>query len=213
MRKYYKNDIIRLSKDYNPENEYMVYFLIFNEEIVYVGKSLKVYTRIETHKLDKHFNKVFYLNQPNEKTALEQESYYIKKFNPLYNKYATTHELTYLERTNVFCEDNNLSKKVKNATKKRNSINPKELFASLLERYSSGQEFAMNGALKVLIASETGCNPRSFDNAFTFLVRENIIVRLNTQLYKINPRHIFKGSSDKRNSQLKAVLELHCKDC
>jgi hypothetical protein len=88
-----------------------------------------------------------------------------------------------------------------------------KLFASLLERYSSGQEFAMNGSLKKLIAKETKCNPRSFDNAFTFLVKENIIVRLNSQLYKINPRHVFQGSSSTRNLELKAIIELGCRNC
>ncbi len=88
-----------------------------------------------------------------------------------------------------------------------------KLFAALLERYSKGQEFSMSKALKVIIAKETGCKPRSFDTAFTYLVKENIIVRIESQLYKINPRHVFQGSSSDRNSQLKAILELGCKDC
>ncbi|MGL4977029.1 MAG: replication/maintenance protein RepL [Cetobacterium sp.] len=88
-----------------------------------------------------------------------------------------------------------------------------KLFASLLERYSSGQEFAMNGSLKNLIASETGCNPRSFDNAFTFLVKNNIIVKINSQLYKVNPRHVFQGSSKDRNQELHAIIKLGCKEC
>jgi len=88
-----------------------------------------------------------------------------------------------------------------------------KMFAALLERYGSGQEFAMNGSLKKLIAEETYCNPRSFDNAFTFLVKSNIVVKIGSQLYKINPRHVFKGSSQTRNESLKTVIELHCKEC
>lgn len=88
-----------------------------------------------------------------------------------------------------------------------------KLFAALLERYSKGQEFSMSKALKIIIAKETGCKPRSFDTAFTYLVKENIVVRIESQLYKINPRHVFQGSSSDRNSQLKAILELGCKDC
>ena len=88
-----------------------------------------------------------------------------------------------------------------------------KLFAALLERYGKGQEFSMSKSLKVIIAKETECKPRSFDSAFTYLLKENIIVKIGSQLYKVNPRHVFQGSSSERNGQLKAVLELHCKDC
>jgi hypothetical protein len=88
-----------------------------------------------------------------------------------------------------------------------------KLFASLLERYSRGQEFSMSKGLKEIIAKETDCKARSLDSAFTELVRANIIVKIETQLYKINPRHIFQGSSINRNNQLRAIIELGCKEC
>lgn len=52
-----------------------------------------------------------------------------------------------------------------------------KLFASLLERYGKGQEFSMSKALKIIIAEETDCKPRSFDTAFTYLLKENIIMK------------------------------------
>ena len=88
-----------------------------------------------------------------------------------------------------------------------------KLFAALLERYSQGQEFSMSRSLKEIIAKETGCKPRSLDSAFTDLVKNNVIVRINTQLYKVNPRHVFRGSTSTRNNELKALIELGCKDC
>lgn len=88
-----------------------------------------------------------------------------------------------------------------------------KLFAALLERYGKGQEFSMSKTLKIIIAEETGCKPRSFDTAFTYLVKENIIVRIGPQLYRVNPRHVFQGSSNERNNQLKAIIELGCKNC
>lgn len=88
-----------------------------------------------------------------------------------------------------------------------------KLFAALLERYSKGQEFSMSKSLKEIIAKETDCKPRSLDSAFTTLIRKNVVVKINTQLYKINPRHVFQGSSSNRNDALKAILELGCKDC
>ena len=88
-----------------------------------------------------------------------------------------------------------------------------KLFAALLERYSKGVEFGMSGALKEIIAKETSCSPRSLDAAMTDLIEKNIIVRLGKSLYKINPRHVFQGSSSDRNKQLLATIELHCPEC
>ena len=88
-----------------------------------------------------------------------------------------------------------------------------KLFAALLERYSQGQEFTMSKSLKLIMSEETGCKPRSFDAAFTSLLKDNIVVKINKQLYKINPRHVFQGSSSDRNNALKAVIELGCIDC
>jgi len=87
------------------------------------------------------------------------------------------------------------------------------LFASLMERYSQGQEFSMTKPFKQVIAKELGWSARSFDNAVTFLVERKMIVRLNGSLYKINPRHIFRGGDKVRNGNLKAILEVECPDC
>lgn len=88
-----------------------------------------------------------------------------------------------------------------------------KLFAALLERYSRGQEFSMTKALKTIIAEETNCKPRSFDTAFTSLIKDNIIVRIDKQLYKVNPRHVFQGSSSDRNGALLSIIELGCTEC
>jgi hypothetical protein len=88
-----------------------------------------------------------------------------------------------------------------------------KLFASLVERYSEGQEFSMTKSLKEVIALECGCKPRSFDSAFTVLVKDSVVVRVKAYLYKINPRHTFKGEKEDRNKNLKAIIELGCKDC
>jgi hypothetical protein len=88
-----------------------------------------------------------------------------------------------------------------------------KLFAALLERYSQGQEFSMSKGLKEIMAKECQCQPRSFDKAFTSLIKENIVVKIGPLLYKINPRHVFKGSSTNRNESLKAIIELGCKEC
>ena len=88
-----------------------------------------------------------------------------------------------------------------------------KLFAALLERYSKGQEFSLSKSLKEILAKETNCSPRSFDSSITSLVNDNIIVRIDHSLYRVNPRHVFQGSTSERNNKLKALIELGCKDC
>lgn len=80
-----------------------------------------------------------------------------------------------------------------------------KLYASLLERYSKGQEFGMNKFFKETISLETGCKPRSLDLAFTNLIKENIVVKLGKSVYKINPLYVFQGSVLKRNESRKKL--------
>ena len=86
------------------------------------------------------------------------------------------------------------------------------LLAGLIERYSSGQSFAMTQHLKDEIGVGVNCSVLSFNRAFTELKRANIIVEPKSRLYKINPRFVFKGSSNNRGKHLKVVLE-YCKEC
>lgn len=88
-----------------------------------------------------------------------------------------------------------------------------KLLAALLERYSSGQEFSMNKSLKEKIAKEANCKARSLDVAFTELIRMDSIVRIAPHLYVVNPLHVFKGSREKRNQALKAIIKIAEKRC
>lgn len=63
-----------------------VYFLIHDNDVVYVGESLNVYSRINTHALDKdktftHYYVIFC--PPEHRKELEKS--YIKDFSPVYN--------------------------------------------------------------------------------------------------------------------------------
>jgi hypothetical protein len=61
-----------------------VYFLIKNDEIVYVGQSVNIYIRIREHK-SFDFDKVFIL--PYDVEFLnDAEKYFIDKFSPVLNK-------------------------------------------------------------------------------------------------------------------------------
>ena len=72
-----------------------LYFLINDDEIVYVGKSeYDVFTRIEYHKRnsDKEFNSFYYKRVENRKVNLDTlETKYIAKFTPKYNKIISDH--------------------------------------------------------------------------------------------------------------------------
>ncbi len=87
------------------------------------------------------------------------------------------------------------------------------LFGALLEDFSSGQTFGMSTYLKESIAKKIDCNPRSLENALTTLVADSIVYRIARNTYRINPRHVFQGSSHERDKSLQAIIELGCEDC
>jgi hypothetical protein len=90
---------------------------------------------------------------------------------------------------------------------KNSSDSRMKLFASLLERYSDGQEFSL-GSLKRVIAKEANCSARTLEKSFTYLLDNDIVIKVDYRLYKVNPRHVFRGSLKNRNKSLKAILEL-----
>jgi hypothetical protein len=70
-------------------DDYLVYFLLDGDIIVYIGKSSEValYSRIKAHQQDKQFDGFFSINRiPSEGEALELESGFISIIRPKYNK-------------------------------------------------------------------------------------------------------------------------------
>ena len=65
-------------------NEPIIYFLLKNDEVKYVGKSSKGLIRALSHK-DKEFNKINVIYCRIEELD-DLENKYISKYNPLYNK-------------------------------------------------------------------------------------------------------------------------------
>ena len=82
------------------------------------------------------------------------------------------------------------------------------LFGWLVKKYANGETFAINGGLKEEIAAEIGCGVRSLDNSLTYLTNNSYLIRVRKGCYKINPRHVFQGSSKNRLSSMKALIEL-----
>jgi len=86
MRRYYLSDILRLAVDLKKHNETEtgVYFLLHNDEIVYIGSSTSMRTRVNKHIVnsDMVFNRVLFHKTERH---LEEERFYIKEFSPKYN--------------------------------------------------------------------------------------------------------------------------------
>jgi len=74
-------------KKYN-KHEFLtgIYFLLKNDEIVYVGKTINLYDRIMVHQKQnvKDFDSYLFLEVDNKKLNLS-ERYFINKLKPIYN--------------------------------------------------------------------------------------------------------------------------------
>ncbi len=62
-----------------------IYFLILKGRVIYVGQSIDIYNRINSHKKDKDFDNVMYI-KCNEEELTTTEDYYIIALNPPLNK-------------------------------------------------------------------------------------------------------------------------------
>ena len=80
--------LIEIAKDYKAlvNSSKFVYFLIFQNEIVYVGLSDRVQKRLQEHAKDKVFDKVTWI-RVNARDQKYIEAYYIKTLSPKYNKF------------------------------------------------------------------------------------------------------------------------------
>jgi hypothetical protein len=63
-----------------------IYFLIKNEEVVYVGQTSKGVCKIYQHLANKDFDKVYTLWVRDKKELNKLKKFYILKYKPIYNK-------------------------------------------------------------------------------------------------------------------------------
>jgi len=96
----------------------------------------------------------------------------------------------------------------------RDVSNPaKSVYAYLLEYYTAHSLFEIGGGLRSLMAKKLGFGTSTIANALTELTSVGLLYSPSKALYQINPRYAFKGSTSERNSALKAIIELGCKNC
>jgi hypothetical protein len=90
------DEMFDLSKDYILSNSLLVqgafsdgigvYFLIKDDEIVYIGKSVGLRSRLNRHRRHFDFNRVFIIPHTGNDWLIDLEYVYIKKFRPRLNQ-------------------------------------------------------------------------------------------------------------------------------
>jgi excinuclease UvrABC nuclease subunit len=66
-------------------NKFFVYLLILNGEIVYIGRTTNLYSRMNSHKHKKDFTKVIMFEYNSYKEICKVETTLIKIYKPFYN--------------------------------------------------------------------------------------------------------------------------------
>ena len=81
---HFVKELIKVPVDEVVRKEWIVYFLCYQKEVVYVGKSSNLLSRLGSHKKDKVFDEVYCIEVKAENVD-EIENHYIDKFMPKYN--------------------------------------------------------------------------------------------------------------------------------
>lgn len=63
-----------------------IYFLIKNEEVVYVGQTSKGISKINQHLDNKDFDIVYVLRVEDKNELNKLKKFYVSKYKPIYNK-------------------------------------------------------------------------------------------------------------------------------
>lgn len=74
-----------------------VYFLFKDGELVYIGQSCNIYSRLAVHLADKNFDQFSFIEVRNSAERIKKEKYLIQKFKPRYNKEVSNKEFVEYE--------------------------------------------------------------------------------------------------------------------
>ena len=88
-----------------------------------------------------------------------------------------------------------------------------KVFAFFASRYNCGAPIGVNKNMREIVAKELEIKQGTVANTLTELTDKKLMYSTEKGVYKINPRHIFQGSTTERNNHLKFVLEVECPDC
>ena len=88
-----------------------------------------------------------------------------------------------------------------------------KLLAYILREYGGGQRFTNSVSERMLISKDFECSARSLERAYDQLLEDKIIYKVLKNMYKLNPRHVFKGSTENRKKELQIALSNDCPEC
>lgn len=79
-------------------------------------------------------------------------------------------------------------------------------------RYRNAK-FDISKNVRLSMGKEIGLNERTIFKTLPILLEKKLIYKTEDNLYGINPRYIFYGSTHDRNKSLKALIDVSCLDC
>jgi hypothetical protein len=80
-------------------------------------------------------------------------------------------------------------------------------------RFAKGIHFDISKKVRLHMSEIINVNERTILNTLPSLEEKGILYKHKTGLYQLNPRYAFRGSTSTRKGELKAIIELGCKDC
>ncbi len=96
-----ETDFITINKNWlKLKGLHVVYFLLKDDVLLYIGCTSDVATRLLSHKSSKEFNKVILIECDERTNAFKIEKYFIKKYKPHYNCTERTYFKTRKHETN-----------------------------------------------------------------------------------------------------------------
>lgn len=63
------------------------------------------------------------------------------------------------------------------------------------------------------LSKESSMSTSAIKKAISQLVEKNILIRIGSGLYRVNPKYYWRGSQANRNKTMKYVLEVECPSC
>ncbi len=88
-----------------------------------------------------------------------------------------------------------------------------KVYCYLIKNYQIGSPIAITLGIREVIGEAQKLKSGTVNNAISGLSKKGLIFQLQKGLYKLNPRHAFKGSTLERNAMLKFILEVECPSC
>lgn len=90
-----------------------------------------------------------------------------------------------------------------------------KVYSYLLKTYGVGVPITLGKGIKQIMADLMGIKTGTIDNAISALSSRPVplLFRKEKSVYYLNPRFALKGSSSERDSQMRILFELGCKNC